>query len=83
MVKVIISWITGALLPLVALGMTGLVADNLKYMQKSKPEETEPEEISEGDPVEEVVESPVEEVQEQQEPKSENKLIFRPSVDKK
>ena len=83
MVKVIISWITGALLPLVALGMTGLVADNLKYMQKSKPEEIESEEILEGDPVEEVVESPVEEVQEQQEPKSENKFIFRPSVDKK
>ena len=82
-VKVIISWITGALLPLVALGMTGLVADNLKYMQKSKPEEIESEEILEGDPVEDVVESPVEEVQEQQEHKSENKLIFRPSVDKK
>ena len=80
MVKVIISWITGALLPLVALGMTGLVADNLKYMQKSKPEELEPEEISEGDPIEEVVEEPVEETQE---PKSENKLIFRPSGDKK
>ena len=30
MFKVIISWITGALLPIVALGMTALVAENLK-----------------------------------------------------
>jgi len=30
MYKVIISWISGALLPLVALGMTALVADNIK-----------------------------------------------------
>lgn len=30
MFKVVISWISGALLPVVALGMTALVADNLK-----------------------------------------------------
>lgn len=34
MYKVIISWITGALLPIVALGMTKLVADNIKLQHE-------------------------------------------------
>lgn len=33
MYKVIISWISGALLPIVALGMTALVADNIRMAQ--------------------------------------------------
>lgn len=33
MYKITIAWITGALLPLVALGMTALVADNIKLMR--------------------------------------------------
>ena len=45
MYKVIISWISGALLPLVALGMTALVADNIKLVQEGegtiKPKEKE------------------------------------------
>ncbi len=38
MFKVVISWISGALLPVVALGMTALVAENLKL--KDEQEET-------------------------------------------
>jgi hypothetical protein len=44
MFKVIISWITGALLPIVALGMTALVAENLKLkdeQNEEKPKEKE------------------------------------------
>ena len=45
MYQVIISWISGALLPLVALGMTALVADNIKIIQEGegvvKPKEKE------------------------------------------
>jgi hypothetical protein len=36
MYKVIISWISGALLPIVALGMTALVADNIRLAQGEK-----------------------------------------------
>jgi hypothetical protein len=39
MYKVIISWISGALLPLVALGMTALVADNIKLATGQTEEE--------------------------------------------
>ena len=52
MYKVIISWISGALLPLVALGMTALVADNIKLLGESDEEkETMKEEktVSEDD----------------------------------
>jgi hypothetical protein len=52
MYKVIISWISGALLPLVALGMTALVADNIKIMQEEeegKPKLPEPEPDDEDD----------------------------------
>lgn len=38
-VKVIISWITGALLPIVALGMTGMVASNLQILAKNENSE--------------------------------------------
>lgn len=45
MYKVIISWISGALLPVVALGMTALVADNIRMAQGDiKPEEKKEEE---------------------------------------
>ena len=54
MFKVVISWITGALLPIVALGMTALVAENLKLKdeeEKAKEEEfddpgPEPDDLS-------------------------------------
>lgn len=36
MYKVIISWISGALLPIIALGMTALVVDNIHLMRKAK-----------------------------------------------
>lgn len=42
-VKVIISWITGALLPIVALGMTGMVASNLQILSKNKNSEDKQE----------------------------------------
>lgn len=38
--KVVISWISGALLPVVALGMTALVADNLKLKDEAENEES-------------------------------------------
>jgi len=38
MFKVIISWISGALLPVVALGMTALVAENLKHKDEEAEE---------------------------------------------
>lgn len=40
MFKVVISWISGALLPVVALGMTALVAENLKLKDEEEKEET-------------------------------------------
>jgi len=39
MFKIVISWISGALLPIVALGMTALVADNLKMKDEEDAEE--------------------------------------------
>jgi len=38
MYQVIISWIAGALLPIVALGMTALVAQNIKLVEEEKEE---------------------------------------------
>lgn len=38
MYQIIISWIAGALLPIVALGMTALVAENMKMMNDEKQE---------------------------------------------
>ena len=56
MFKVVISWITGALLPIVALGMTALVAENLKLKDeedelKAKEKDLTPPPLpgSEGD----------------------------------
>jgi hypothetical protein len=55
MFKVVISWITGALLPVVALGMTALVAENLKMQEEHEngtPPSTpdpEPEETAKFD----------------------------------
>lgn len=43
MFKVVISWITGALLPLVALGMTSLVAENMKLREDQDKEKVEDE----------------------------------------
>lgn len=42
MFKVVISWITGALLPIVALGMTALVAENLKLKDEENQDDPEP-----------------------------------------
>ncbi|HRT03457.1 MAG TPA: hypothetical protein P5513_05915 [Candidatus Diapherotrites archaeon] len=57
MYKVIISWISGALLPLVALGMTALVADNIRLAQGEKLGEDN-EDISQ-DRIEEIIENEV------------------------
>jgi len=73
MFKVIISWITGALLPIVALGMTALVAENLKLKDEQtgenppkKPDPVEPKPKIPFDPptIEPVINSPVEETDE-------------------
>ena len=42
MYQVIISWISGALLPIVALGMTALVAQNIKLMTEENEKTPEP-----------------------------------------
>jgi hypothetical protein len=39
--QMIISWISGALLPIVALGMTALVAQNMKFMNEENEEHPE------------------------------------------
>ena len=41
MYKVIISWIQGAILPIVSLGMTALIADNIKLFRSYKNGEKE------------------------------------------
>jgi len=69
MYKVIISWISGALLPLVALGMTALVAENIRMangedLNKGHEEEEENESPStieiESDRIEQIIENEVE-----------------------
>jgi len=50
MFKVVISWITGALLPIVALGMTALVAENLK-LKDEQDKEKEPELVKVEPPI--------------------------------
>jgi hypothetical protein len=52
--KIVISWISGALLPLIALGMTALVAENIKIMGNEDEEiiyEEEDEESSEDNEI--------------------------------
>ena len=43
MYQVIISWIAGALLPIVALGMTALVAQNMNFMKEENEKPKEPD----------------------------------------
>lgn len=56
MFKVIISWITGALLPVVALGMTALVAENLKLKDEQDNKSTNENELK---PIEPLINPPV------------------------
>lgn len=49
MYQVIISWISGALLPVVALGMTALVAQNLNLMNKENEESSKSDNKLEDD----------------------------------
>jgi len=60
MYKVIISWISGALLPVVALGMTALVADNIRLAQGEKlgSDEDEDEKIQ-PERIEEIIQNEV------------------------
>lgn len=53
--KVIISWISGALLPIIALGMTALVADNIKLMREKDKSNDE----IENDRLHEIIENEV------------------------
>lgn len=59
MYKVIISWISGALLPLVALGMTALVADNIRLMRGEHLGRHKEEETPTEDQLEEIIENEV------------------------
>jgi len=59
MYQVIISWISGALLPIVALGMTALVAENIKLMTEGDKIEPDPET---KEPIEKDIESKPEEI---------------------
>jgi len=45
MYQVIISWIAGALLPVVALGMTALVAQNMRFIAEEGEEEEKPKDV--------------------------------------
>ena len=56
--KVIISWISGALLPLVALGMTALVADNIR-LSKGETLGKEDEEPPTEEQLEEIIQNEV------------------------
>jgi len=62
MYQVIISWIAGALLPIVALGMTALVAQNIKLMTEETHEVETTEETGEidSDRMEAIIENEVE-----------------------
>lgn len=61
MYQVIISWISGALLPVVALGMTALVAENIKLMTEGdKPPALPPRDVVPADEVEEIIANEVE-----------------------
>jgi len=53
MFKIIIAWITGGILPIIALSMTALVADNLKLKDEDiKIEDNDEKEISDELPIE-------------------------------
>jgi len=47
MFKIIIAWITGGILPVVALSMTALVAENLHLAEEELKEEIKPQEVLE------------------------------------
>lgn len=47
MYQVIISWIAGALLPIVALGMTALVAQNMTFMKEENEQDEKPKDSKE------------------------------------
>ena len=59
MYKIIISWISGALLPLVSLGMTALVADNIRLAQGEKLGEEEGEPNISKERADEIIENEV------------------------
>jgi len=57
--KVIISWISGALLPIVALGMTALVAENIRMSRGEKLGEDEDDDSISKEKADEIVENEV------------------------
>ena len=57
--KVIISWISGALLPIVALGMTALVAENIRMARGEKLGEEEDDDSISKEKADEIVENEV------------------------
>lgn len=52
-IQVIVSWIIGAILPIIALMMTDMVATNIKNTNEDEPEEQETPEVKEEPAVEE------------------------------
>lgn len=76
MYKVIISWISGALLPLVALGMTSLVAENIRMAEgkdgnaevNEESEEQEPPTNMDPERIEDIIRNEVEKRLKEREP---------------
>ena len=75
MFKVIIAWITGGILPVIALSMTALVADNLKLKEEEQQEPT-----PDVDPVPVEVETPASTENTEVEPESEQVTEALPEV---
>jgi outer membrane biosynthesis protein TonB len=71
MFKVIIAWITGGILPVIALSMTALVADNLKF----KEEQQEPNPDVMPTPIAETNEEPANDEVVEAEPESVSEII--------
>lgn len=71
-ILVIIAWIIGALLPIIALFMTSMVANNIKLI------ETDTEQPDEPKVVEKIVEKPVEKIVEKVVEKPVEKIVEKP-----
>ena len=80
MYQIIISWIAGALLPIVALGMTALVAQNIRIMREEQELAETPEKPRNipDEEVEEIIENEVERRVQKVIPVIEEPIIYNP-----
>lgn len=84
MFKIIIAWITGALLPIIALGMTSLVSQNIRLKDQEEEDDNYVEE-DEKEPIdEEDEENPINEedidINDQEDVEIENEIISDPEI---